>query len=259
MTGASIMKLLLSILLYQLQEETAQKKYWAAYSDACIITFNANSEKCNTVSKMVAKKSQLGFSPVPVKNGFIFDGYYTAAEGGIRMSYTSTVSRSLTLYAHWVTTATITPKDTLLFNGRKYELYDNPMSWSDAKAMCESLGGHLVTITEDSEQAAIVKLIGKGMRGYYYIGYTDEVAEGSWKWVTGETGGYSNWNKQKSEGYDGSRDYCAILFDREKPSNEHNGIWVDLQNACEDNNDTHVSNSGFICEYEDVNLSTGVK
>ena len=239
-----------------LRGNCAKDSFWPAYSDSCIVTFSAKSENSSMVSKMVPKNSQLGFSPVPARNGFVFDGWYTSATGGTRMNYYSTVNSSLTLYAHWVTASTITPKNTLIFDGRKYELYDNPMSWTDAKAMCELLGGHLVTITDDSEQAAIADFIAKGRSGRYYIGYTDEKKKGSWKWVTGETGDYSNWDTQGSEGTDGTYRYCAMIVDIEKASSEQNGKWVKALNACTEINDQHISNCGFICEYDAYEINS---
>lgn len=33
-------------------------------------------------------------------------------------------------------------------NGHRYQLFDTSMSWTDAESYCESIGEHLVTITE---------------------------------------------------------------------------------------------------------------
>ncbi len=36
--------------------------------------------------------------------------------------------------------------------GHRYQLFDYSMSWTDAESYCESIGGHLVTITSAEEQ-----------------------------------------------------------------------------------------------------------
>lgn len=41
------------------------------------------------------------------------------------------------------------------FGGNQYQLFDVSMTWPEAKAYCESLGGHLATITSAEEQAYI--------------------------------------------------------------------------------------------------------
>lgn len=40
-------------------------------------------------------------------------------------------------------------------NGHRYQLFDTSMSWNEAEAYCESLGGHLATITSVEEQQYI--------------------------------------------------------------------------------------------------------
>ena len=39
------------------------------------------------------------------------------------------------------------PADAVKYGSHYYKAYDDPMSWTDAKVYCESLGGHLATVT----------------------------------------------------------------------------------------------------------------
>ncbi|MGN0486576.1 MAG: hypothetical protein ACI4GB_05015 [Acutalibacteraceae bacterium] len=41
--------------------------------------------------------------------------------------------------------------DTATFNGHTYQRFDESMTWKEAKAYCESLGGYLATITSSAE------------------------------------------------------------------------------------------------------------
>ncbi len=229
--------------------KSAKDVYWPLCSESVIVSFAADADSWDTAAKLVPKDDMLGFSPVPAKSGYIFDGWFTSADGGTRMSYYSRVKSSMTLYARWVTDSTIAPKKTMQFDGRKYELYDVPMLWTDAKALCESLGGHLVTITSAAEQTAITAFISGGASGYYHIGCTDEKMSGYWAWVTGEVSSFSNWYAQSSATHRLTYKYSAIVGKQENLSNVQRGKWVCMPNTGADD-DQHISNIGFICEYE---------
>lgn len=55
--------------------------------------------------------------------------------------------------------------------GHRYQIFDTSMSWTDAEAYCESLGGHLVTITSEEEQKFIINnLLTIGNKNTYFIG-----------------------------------------------------------------------------------------
>ncbi len=61
--------------------------------------------------------------------------------------------------------------DILNYNGHSYRLIDEGMTWEEAKAYCESLGGHLVVITDADEQAAVEGLLKeKGTKNSYWMG-----------------------------------------------------------------------------------------
>ena len=51
------------------------------------------------------------------------------------------------------------PTITKYFAGNTYAVYDVSMTWVEAKAYCEQLGGYLVTITSNEEQEIITSLL----------------------------------------------------------------------------------------------------
>lgn len=56
-------------------------------------------------------------------------------------------------------------------NGHRYQVFDESMSWTDAKVYCENLGGHLVTINSEEEQKFIEdNLLVIGTKKTYFIG-----------------------------------------------------------------------------------------
>jgi flagellin len=86
------------------------------------------------------------------------------------------------------------------FNGKslfysEYTLVDSgsPITWTAAKAAAEAAGGHLATITSPGEQNLIAAQLGGTISQNVWLGATDEVTEGEFKWVTGEAFLYTNW------------------------------------------------------------------
>lgn len=68
------------------------------------VTLNANGGTGGNTSKNVIFGNTYGALPVPVRNGYIFQGWYTYASGGVKITESSTVKRASnhTIYAHWL-------------------------------------------------------------------------------------------------------------------------------------------------------------
>lgn len=135
--------------------------------------------------------------------------------------------------------------DTVVFNGHKYQVFDESVTWYEAKEKCEALGGHLVTITSKEENAAISKLISDYNKSFYWIGATDEKVEGEWEWVNGEKFQYNNGSNYWADGQAQREDHAAILRVNRYGNS---GQWNDFTGNCTYDN---VSLFGFICEWGD--------
>jgi hypothetical protein len=72
-------------------------------------------------------------------------------------------------------------------NGQRYFRSNASMTWAQADAAAKAQGGHLLTISNLQENQLFNGL------AMHWIGYTDEVVEGTWRWVNGETSTYVNW------------------------------------------------------------------
>ena len=115
------------------------------------------------------------------------------------------------------------------YNGHRYKVFHEQISWSAAKAKCESLGGHLATVTTKKEQDFLVQLKGQGFSCWIGL-YADE--DGKWNWVTGEEMSFTQWDPGEPNGFPYER-YAAIW-----PVN-----WNDL---CDDS----FEQEGFVCEWD---------
>ncbi len=128
------------------------------------------------------------------------------------------------------------PFKTVEQNGHIYSIYNEKLTWTAAKAACEAMGGHLMTITSQAEQDLAAGLIGNGVRPFYWLGASDTVTEGTFQWVTGEAFTYTNWRANQPDNWN-DEDYLHIYNNAEYFSQ-----WNDYPND--------AANIGFICEIE---------
>jgi len=94
------------------------------------------------------------------------------------------------------------------FENHYYQLFSIELTWSDAKDYCESLAGHLVTITSEEENSFVDTLT---QGNSIWIGFTDEQIEGEWAWVTNEPVTYVNWNQGEPNDAFSGEDYAELL------------------------------------------------
>ena len=75
--------------------------HWSANSYT--VKFEANGGSVTTKSKTVVHGEVYGDLPTPTRNGYGFDGWYTAADGGTQIlpGTTAEMLADQTLYAHW--------------------------------------------------------------------------------------------------------------------------------------------------------------
>ena len=101
----------------------------------------------------------------------------------------------------------------------RYQIVQGSFTWQQAKTDAEAKGGHLATITSQTEQDFIVSLFEPQLRegrtgtwiGAYQTSKTDEPS-GNWAWVNGEQWSYANWNVSP-DNYQGNQDYGCIIGD----------------------------------------------
>jgi len=92
------------------------------------------------------------------------------------------------------------------YDGHVYKLIADDsgsrISWLDAEAAAVGMGGHLVTINDDAENAFVLGAFSAaaisaaaGENGLsLWIGLNDFTQEGQWVWADGSALSYSNWH-----------------------------------------------------------------
>ena len=81
--------------------------YGGSKPDSCTITFDANGGTCEVASMTVVKGTAIGDLPVPVRDGYDFNGWFTTLDGGTFITRNSVMSEDATYYAHWTATLSI--------------------------------------------------------------------------------------------------------------------------------------------------------
>ena len=65
------------------------------------VTFNANGGSVSPTSGVTGEDGKLSSLPTPVREGYGFNGWFTAAEGGTAVDLNRVYTGNTTLYAHW--------------------------------------------------------------------------------------------------------------------------------------------------------------
>lgn len=72
-------------------------------SDSFSVGFNKNDGKVSLTPSVQVFEGQTVTAPAdPTREGYTFDGWYTAPEGGEKFDFSTIITESMTLYAHWV-------------------------------------------------------------------------------------------------------------------------------------------------------------
>ena len=175
-------KLAASVVSWKVSSTTDGAGYYTLiYSPkgAYTVTFNANGGTVTPASATTVDSFLLSW-PVPIRDGYTFDGWYTEAVGGDKLSLDSSYARDTTIYAHW------TPgiSHTITFDA-------NGGSVSPATAMTGANGrlSSLPTPVRD---------------GYAFLGWYTAAAGGAQvttgTWFSTDTTIYAYWTPESTTG-----------------------------------------------------------
>ncbi|MDZ7848271.1 MAG: lectin-like protein [Owenweeksia sp.] len=118
-------------------------------------------------------------------------------------------------------------------NGHTYFLSNYQTDVLNAQAVAQSFGGHLVTITDATENATVSVF----SANRFWIGLTDQNVEGTFEWTTGEAVNYTNWDVANGEpnDFNSKEDWTVMNFQASS------GLWNDYSK----NNNAH-----FVIEFD---------
>jgi uncharacterized repeat protein (TIGR02543 family) len=80
----------------------ANTTYYAHWTEKYLVTFDYNGGSGSEVSRWVNGNTAVGILPTPnARDGYAFDGWFTAQSGGTAITVSTVINASTTYYAHW--------------------------------------------------------------------------------------------------------------------------------------------------------------
>lgn len=133
--------------------------------------------------------------------------------------------------------------EAVIYSGNLYQVFDIEKNWYDAYEFCESLGGHLVTITSEGEQNMVHSLVEAGACNMYWLGAVRDTD--GWHWVTDEEFEYTNWQYNEPDNHTANQWFIQI-FGKVDHSNVP-GKWNDINSVAYN---PFSYTLGLVCEWE---------
>ena len=175
--------------------------------DVCVVLLNANGGFVSPDRRIVVAGQATGYLPDAEWEGYVFDGWFTAAVGGSKVSESTIVNADMTLHAHWIVdddpgsggggSDPITDHYTLTLNPNGGTLSGNNFGVKNGTTQTTS-----VTVTYGKSSYAN---LGRAVRsGYTFTGWWTSpsggtrVFDSNGNWVIG-----SYWNSSKQWIYKG--------------------------------------------------------
>lgn len=122
------------------------------------------------------------------------------------------------------------PADALPYGNRWYRVYGEKITWQNARKRCEALGGQLAVVPDEATWKFLTTSIAGNPR--LWLGASDELTEGLWKWVDGTNFKFEAWNGKPADNLEKKEHYLAMW----------GNSWNDAAN-----DDPEIA--GFICEW----------
>ena len=109
-----------------------------------------------------------------------------------------------------------------------YRAFKEQKTSQDAEKSCVSFNGHLASIHSAMEQQFIVDHVVRGISHNLWIGGSDRIVEGTWRWTDGTPMDYFNWDngEPNDEKFTWDED-CLELLLRPQPTGVSRWGWND--------------------------------
>lgn len=141
-------------------------------------------------------------------------------------------------------------KQEVVKHNSRYEIIRGDFTWTDANDAARARGGHLATITSQSEMDTCTQLADKEGIRYLWIGGYTSVRNGSafGHWITGEPFDYAVWypGEPSRNDLDGTPEFYLMLWKIKDVWS-----WNDQRDQVTSAGDAYMAGKmGYLCEYE---------
>ena len=134
------------------------------------------------------------------------------------------------------------PQKIVKYGNSLLSLYNENYSWDEMKTLSGKLQSKLAEVEDAKKQQVITNLVSDQIRQYYYIGGSQAGKGQPWKWQSGSSVTYTNWDAAQPDCAGNSEFYMAAI--------RGHGRWNDMPSS--------YIYSGFILETP-LNLKTAAE
>ncbi len=127
---------------------------------------------------------------------------------------------------------------------RRYTVVQASMKWEDARIYCESRGGHLATILDQSQMDEVTALLEENGIDVAWIGADNRNSSGGFHWVTGEPFEFAAWGLGEPNN-SGGEEHFLMLYRKEGQG----WIWNDSSDRGMES--FAPERCGFVCQWDD--------
>lgn len=138
----------------------------------------------------------------------------------------------------------------LEFNGHYYKVFNESLTWYEAEDACETMGGHLVTITSQEEQDFVFEISVNSTKKNIWLGGIKE--DNKYVWITNEDiNAYLNWRPGEPNNTYGQE--SVIMMYAKKGANVK-GYWNDTIPTGEKvyGSSYTLNTFGYLCEWDSI-------
>jgi len=134
------------------------------------------------------------------------------------------------------------PGDAVEFQGGRYKLFQEVLTWKQAKLRCEQLDGRLAVVANLEMNQFLYHLAQEHGTTDLWLGATDEQNEGNWVALDGRPA-FTNWRPgQPNNKGDGEHYALMMVVFKGAPAD---GLWSDQPNEAQELHQPH-----FVCEWK---------
>lgn len=128
----------------------------------------------------------------------------------------------------------------------RYTVIQAQMTWEEARAYCESRGGHLATVLDPEQMETVAALLEQNGIQNAWLGASNLNSSGGFQWVTGDPFSYAVWAIGEPNNSNGTEHYLMMYQTAEEGwcwnDSHERGMWVFPESSC-----------GFVCQWDDAN------
>jgi serine/threonine protein kinase len=141
------------------------------------------------------------------------------------------------------------PADATEYGGHWYKFYDQAVSWKEAQARCESIGGSLAIPDDAAENKFLGSLVARAAWLDSWIGVVDENNDSVWQSASGQPLAFTNWFNTNQPTKKNNLELYALMSNREFGSRA-NWRWCNQPEKA-----VPPHQPGFICEWDPAKRS----